>query len=220
MGRRFTFIFVAMLPLAACSLVTSLDGLTGGSEDAGARDDSTSGDRDGTRAEDEGHPATGGDSSTGGDSGPGNLVTNPGFESGKNGCGSGWSGGYGATDTLTAVARSGAASCMLCPAGANPPSFALQPTNPLSLPAGSYRAEAWIRSPVSGATAGLTGVIVSAVDGTTFQGTQVRPDIDWVASTKTFTLSQPTDVTLQVHTYFPMDGCVLVDDVAIYAQGP
>ena len=204
---RRTFLLVAVMPLVACSLITSLDGLTGESIDGGDASADGSGGRDG-----------GGDSSTGGDGGPVNLVMNPGFESGMSGCGSGWSGGYGANDTLSPLARSGKATCMLCAATTGATSFALQPTNPLTLRPGSYRAEAWIHAPASGPVAGMTGVQVTPVSGMTFQGTMVRPDVDWVASTEAFTLSQPTDVILQVHTYFPMDGCVLVDDVAIYAQ--
>lgn len=162
----------------------------------------------------------GGSSSTGG-SGPTNLLSNPGFESGSNGCGSGWSGGYGATQEQSSLAHSGDHSCLLCPELPDAGSYAVAPTNPLALTAGSYYAEAWIRAPESGPAAGLTGIVMSytnAMGQMYFQGTQVGPDSDWIQSTLQFTLDTDEQLTFQVHIFDPLNGCVLTDDVALYAQ--
>lgn len=228
--RRSLIVQLALLPLAACSLLSPLDDLqSGGGPSTGVDSGGSGGGGSSAGGESSGgEPSAGGGGGSGGDtgaggSGPTNLLMNPGFESGVNGCGSGWSGGYGATYAQSTIARSGANSCLACAEPVDVSSFGIEPTNPISLPAGTYYAEAWIRAPEDGyPVAGLTGVVMAiegrSGDPTYFQGTQVSPDLDWVASTHTFTLDAPDQLTFQVHAFFPEGGCVLVDDVALYAE--
>lgn len=224
--RPFFFFATSVVAMTACSLLTSVDGLVGGS-DAEAGDGAVSADAplgsdasgaDGAVQGDGGGP--GGDA--GGDSGPSNLVPTPGFEGVAAGCGGMWSGGYNATYQPSPEAHTGSNSCLMCPVPGGVTSFALALTNPLSLGPGSYVAAAWIRSPVDAGGPGGTGVLASSQlpDGGTvfYQGTMVTPDVAWAASTESFTVTEATQLQLSVHVYFPNGGCVLIDDVSLVQQ--
>jgi hypothetical protein len=222
--RPVLFFAASVLAMSACSLLTSLDGLTGGAS-AEAGDGAISADaplRSDASGADVAVQADGAGADGGGDSGPSNLVADPGFESGAVGCGGVWSGGYNATYQLSPEAHTGSNSCLMCPAPGGVTSFALALTNPLTLGPGSYVAAAWIHAPVDAGGAGGTGVLPAELlpdGGTVFhQGTMVTPDVVWASSTESFTLAETTQLSLSVHVYFPNGGCVLIDDVSLVQQ--
>ena len=221
-AHRFLPCALALVILDACSLFVSLDGLTGGSESDGGEETAV-----GDVSSRDSQVDSGGDvdvmGNDGSDTGPtSNLVEDPGFESGSNGCGGNWSAGYGATYRLSPVAHSGSESCMVCPLTSGEISYALQNTNPIALGAGTYVAKAWIHSPVDAGASGAAGVLAfdNLLDGGLIyhQGTQVTPDTTWVLSTETFTLTQATKESLQLHVYEVDNGCVLVDDLSLAPQ--
>ncbi len=221
--RSTLFVAIAVLPAVACSLFVDLDGLQntpGGSSldvDGSVGDGASGG--DGSNGADS---TTLGESSTAADAGAGNLLTDPSFEEGSVGCGGSWSGGYGASYTLFPLGHTGSVSCLMCPLSSGESSYALQTTNPVSLPAGSYLATAWIHTPVDAGSAGFTGVLAfeSLSDGGTayYQGTEVTPDTVWSQSTELFTLTANAMINVQTHVFRPDDGCVLVDDISIVPQ--
>jgi hypothetical protein len=113
------------------------------------------------------------------------------------------------TDPRTTPAAPGSSSCEICPlAASGTASFALGLNNSFETVAGSYYAEAWLHAPVDASTTGETGIQVFLTfdDGgepPDYQGSEIAPN--------------DGQMTLQIDTYVG-GGCVLVDDVAIYAQ--
>lgn len=209
--------------MMACSLFTSLDGLSDGLASDGGTSDAISG-SDGSTPSSDGAPNQDG-SQTGSDGGSPNLVTNGSFENGTGGCGTGWGGGlsYGANFTRSDLARTGSSSCEVCPIDSTGMgSFALAPNDAFSAAAGSYYAEAWIHAPVDAGAATQAGIqtFLDYPDGgeaPVFQGTQITPSDGWVVTSEGFETTGDGQMSLQIHMYIG-GGCVLVDDVAVYAQ--
>jgi hypothetical protein len=213
-----------VIPMMACSLFTSLDGLNDGSaNDGGSSDGPNGGGGDGSPIGDGATKQDG--SQTGSDSGAPNLVVNGSFENGTGGCGTGWGGGlsYGATFQRSDLAHTGSSSCEICPIDTSGTgSFALAPNTAFEAIAGSYYAEAWIHAPADAGAAAQSGiqVFLTYADGgapPVYQGTQVAPNDGWLSTSEGFSTNGDGQMTLQIHTYVG-GGCVLVDDVAIYAQ--
>jgi hypothetical protein len=210
--------------MMACSLFTSLDGLNDGSANDGGSSDGAIAGGDGTTPIGDGATKQDG-SQTGSDSGAPNLVVNGGFENGTGGCGTGWGGGgsYSASFQRSSIAHGGSSSCEICPlAASGTASFALGLNNSFETVAGSYYAEAWLHAPVDASTTGETGIQVFLTfdDGgepPDYQGSEIAPNDGWVATSEGFNTDGDGQMTLQIHTYVG-GGCVLVDDVAIYAQ--
>jgi hypothetical protein len=159
--------------------------------------------------------------SDGGDAGVVNLVPNPSFDQGAGGCGPGWT-GYNQTLAFSTVERSGSRSCEVCPI-AGSTSFELSVVTPVAVAAGSYYAEAWLEAPAGMPAATQAGVQISyANDGganTFFQGSMILPSGTWAVSQEAFVLDAGQSLTMRVHVYGTNNGaCILVDDVALYAQ--
>lgn len=176
--------------------------------------------RDGGSGEGGGDASGDGGSADGAGDGAVNLVVNGGFESGAGGCGAGWNASLGLFDR-SAAARAGAASCELCTAG--DPSYELRTTSSVMVGPGSYYAEAWLLGPTDGGVAAdAVGVqvIVKPLDGgapAVFQGAEIAAGATWTKSGIDFPVTESSAVDVAVHAYEPT-GCVLIDDVALYAQ--
>ena len=208
------------LPITACSLFTSLDGLQDSASDGGEASDATGLDGqilgDGAVAD---GPIS--DGSSGDQSGPGGLFLNGSFEDGAGGCGLGWAAYYNCTIERSPIARTGSSSCEVCSLnldGAD--SFALSAVTDAPIAPGSYYGEAWLHDDPDAAAgnAGLLPTETLADGGTiTFQGPFFPPTSTWTASSETFTVDSSGTLTLQIHNYQPT-GCILVDDVSVIAQ--
>jgi hypothetical protein len=149
-----------------------------------------------------------------------NLLSNPGFEQGGAGCGAGWN-SYGATTTRSTQARTGMYACELCPSPVDAGVMELLTATPVPVEAGSYTVEAWIRAPGSGPSAGGTGVQwrFHEPDGAaapTGVGGLVTPGATWIASNGSLLARSDGSLDVLVHVYYPMGGCVLVDDLGLY----
>jgi hypothetical protein len=212
------FVAAVVLPITACSLFTSLDGLQDGVSEGG---DATAGDGqilgDGGAVAD----SQSSDGPSGDESGSSGIFENGGFEEGAGGCGVGWTALYNCTIERSPIARTGSSSCEICSLNMNgADSFALQSvTNPPIAP-GSYYVEAWLHDDPDAATgnAGLQTIETLPDGGTiTFQAQFFPPTSTWTVSSETFTVDSSGTLTLQIHNYQPT-GCVLVDDVSVIAQ--
>jgi hypothetical protein len=155
-----------------------------------------------------------------------NLVQNPSFELGSDGCGTGWT-AQGATMQRGAspYVRTGAASCILCASPPNTDFMNLSPVASIDVDAGTYSGEAWLLAPPPsiGGVSGPTGlqIFFFPPDGgpsSPYIGSMLLPDKTWTASYKSFVLSEPGRLEIMVHSYYPQGGCVVVDDVALYAE--
>jgi len=214
---RLTLVVVASSLLAACSLITSLDGL--GSQ-------TTS---DGAPPADATQETIANDTGTGTDAGTGNLVPNPSFDDGQGGCGPSWGNGYGMTYTRVSPGRTGPYACEVCIQGSSS-SYALSSLVQIPVDAGSYYAEAWLMTPDGGiAEQNGVGVLIgydidagiSSCIGTPgyCQGSISTPPSTWAKSSASFVSNGPGTATVEIHTYGGTAGsCVIVDDVAFYAQ--
>ncbi len=196
--------------VAGCSLLTSLDGL--GSSDGGGDSHASDGSAD-----------------SGGDGGNGNLLTNPSFELGSGGCGTGWGNGYGMTFTRVSPGRTGSYACLVCVLPNQTDSYELDSLIPVPAQAGSYYAEAWLSTPEGGVAtqAGVQGLYagdggISSCIGTSTicQGTFFPPPVGtWSLSSATFTVTASGTIAVNVHSYAaPAGSCFVVDDLALYAQ--
>ncbi len=212
---------VAALPLFACSLFTSLDGLQDGASDGGPSSDATGGDAqilgDGGAVVD----SRSSDGPSGDESGPTSLFENGSFEEGAGGCGAGWQAYYNCSIQRSSIARTGSSSCEVCSlnlVGAD--SFALIPVTDAPVAPGSYYAEAWFHDDpdAAAANAGLQ-TIETLPDGGTIisQAEFFPPTSTWTVSSETFTVDSSGTLTVQIHNYQPT-GCFLVDDVSVFAQ--
>jgi hypothetical protein len=186
--------------VAGCSLLTSLDGL--GPDDGGG--DAVS-------------------------DGSDNLLTNPSFEVGMGGCGTGWGNGYGMTFTRVSPGRTGSYACLVCALPNETDSYELDSLIPVPAEAGSYYAEAWLTTPeggvatvagIQGEYAGDGGISSCTGTNTICQGTFFTPPVGtWSVSSATFTVSASGTLSVNVHSYgAPTGSCFEVDDLALYAQ--
>jgi len=211
MARRTRVLLAVFTSLSiGCSLVTSLGDLGGGDAgDAGFTDVSTQQDADASN---------------------GNLVSNPSFDDGQGGCGLGWGNGYGMTFTRVSPGRTGPYACEVCVQG-TPSGDELHSIGAIPVQAGSYYAEAYVTTPDGGTPdeagtgilvyyaidAGITGCL-SANDICQGSFSQV-PTGSWQRTNASFIANGAGTVTVGIHTYRGTPGsCVIVDDVALYAQ--
>jgi hypothetical protein len=205
----------------ACAACTSLSDLSNGGDDAGTKD-ATSSDAPGG-GDDGPNPGNDGGSDTSADvpGGPTNLIPNPGFEQAGGGCGAGWT-TYGAVVTRVSNGHGGSASaCQLCASPPGQPSMAITTTKIIDVKKGdSYSTEAWLLAgtPAASQTGVQLGFTPTGSTSTDYyQATFVNPSAGWTPSNGSYVV--PNDGTLQltVHVYQPMDGCVIIDDVGLYA---
>jgi hypothetical protein len=224
LGPRYDSVvrFRALFVLLACAACTSLSDLSGGGGPDG-------GDGGGAPpppppqppSPADGSPGDAGDAGTDATSGATNLVTNPGFESAGGGCGAGWT-SYGATLTLSTTAHSGSSSCQVCAidpdAGA---SMQITSTTLTNVKAGAmYSTEAWLRTVPGQPTTGIAGaqIYVDEIGGGQqyYQASSPTPSATWTPSNGAFTVQADGTLKFDVHVYYPMGGCVLIDDVGVY----
>lgn len=196
---------LSLLCLSACSLLTSLDDLGSGGGDGGQPNDAG-----------------------GGDAGA-NLVPNGSFDQGNGGCGVSWGNGYNMTFMSTSPGRTGSNACLVCIQPTASGSYGLDLLTPISVPAGSYYAEAWLTTP-DGSAPTPAGILISYdVDGgvsgcggigQNCQGSFFDPPTgSWAVSTATFLVTGTETLHVEIHSYGGDPGtCYVVDDVALYAQ--
>ncbi len=205
--------WLAFVTMAGCVSVAGLTGGDAGSGEAGSADARVT---DGSSA-----PP---DASA--DSGPVNLLVNPGFENGVVGCGVGWNATDG-TIARSSVAHSGTYSCEVCPdLSSGGTGFVLVSGAQVTAttPNQSFAAAAWIHESSSGGGGPAQGRIELWV--TTPDGGNDYPTSTGVGGTATWqqiTLqAQTSNVGDQIQFSVAVDitsaGCLLVDDVALYAQ--
>jgi hypothetical protein len=222
---------VGAIPSLACTVLTSLDGLSGGVTDGGAPTSlsdalsealgvSPDGFAVDALSSDSNAAESASADASSADGGPINLLTNPSFELGVGGCGPGWN-GYGATYTRSNTARTGSYSCMACPTGTG--SYQLTAISTVQVGPGSYYAEAWLRTPPGAAAVNAAGTQVyftaDAAPNNYFQANMISPGSTWQVSGEAFLIDAGGNLSFDVHVYYPGDGgCILVDDVALYAQ--
>ena len=214
-----------VLTLSACSLFTSLDGLQDGTSDGGAGGDGAAGDGqgggDGARSGDGAGSDGAATDGAADDSGAGGLFVNGSFEEGAGGCGVGWTALYNCTLQRSSIARTGSSSCEVCSLnGVGEGSFALAPVTDAPVTPGSYYGEVWLHDVPDAATgnAGLLAIENLPDGGTiTHQAQFFVPTSTWTVSSETFTVDSSGTLTLQIHNFQPT-GCILVDDVSVFAQ--
>jgi hypothetical protein len=152
-----------------------------------------------------------------------NLLSNPSFENGVGGCGTGWTAFGILTFVRSSVAHTGASSCMMCSSDA----FELGPATALPVDAGeSYYGEAWVHGapPSSDIAAGIEFTDYYP-DGAPYYN--ASPNAPALADDAGWTLIEyvlpvtpgTTKRQFGVHgTVTTGAGCLLVDDVALYKQ--
>ena len=219
-------------PASACSLFTSLDGLSGGSPTLpteAAAFDVEAADALDARPESGAPPSEGG-SGDAGDDGPAPRGPNY-FPIGDFELGSSCSGqGYNSSYTLDPIARSGTQSCRVCHAYGQPPNVYSYDKTIDSIgapPKGSrYYVEAWLRSapdaapPTGGAEITLrdfrtTGGTFTAVDER--HSGYTRLGSEWTKVAVEFSIADTTD-GLDVYVDAPLESgttCFLLDDVVV-----
>jgi hypothetical protein len=200
---RVVFV-LATLGVVGCSVLTSLDQLSGDGTDGGGSDVAQTNDAGG------------------------NLVANGSFENGQGGCGANWGNGYGMTFSRVAPGHTGGSACLVCIQGSGQ-SYEIDAVATIPVQAGSYYAEAWIDTPWDGGAAtqgagiqvrftGDGGVSGCTGDSTYCQGSFVGPG-GWSTSSTTFVVSGSGTLQIGVHSYDgTADSCFALDDVALYAQ--
>jgi hypothetical protein len=149
-----------------------------------------------------------------------NLVPNPGFEQGTGACGTGWN-ETTASLALSNMAHTGNESCEVCLTSFA--SFFLDSAL-FDASAGSYYAEAWIRtSPEGGVPNYAQTQVWRLLDGggSTILSApaKVPPTATWSRSSVSVTVANASVLEIRINAGgVPEGGCILVDDVGFYAQ--
>lgn len=225
---RSVIVVVASALLGACSLLTDLDGLSGGEAPSDATmTDAHVGDAVlETAASDD---ATLEDASVGPDATPLNRQPNAGFEDapGEPGCGPGWN-GYDATLTRVTTSRTGRFACQACENGTDRSTgFTIDGYDSMkgvAIAVGeTWHAEAWVRLPPGLSTVQQASIHVRtyAADGTFIEGSQsaqVTLTSAWQKVAVDLQLSKPGNL---LNVYIESGpaaagNCVLGDDVVVY----
>jgi hypothetical protein len=231
-NRRLAIaIAVAGSSLGACSLVTSLDGLSSGAADSDATTpeagDGSSVDTRGPDGAPVDAPGVDGGARDGAPDAapPANLAPNPGFETGKPSCAP-WA-GYENTLVSVSPGRSSATACLVC-SKPGAPFFTIDGDVVDAPPIGArYRAEAWVRAPADGPrpeavgahlrTYNLNGGFQDVEQGV---GRETAVTSSWVLITTTLTVTKPAP-----HLDFYIAGspggesrCFVVDDFVVVRE--
>jgi hypothetical protein len=206
-GRAFGFAF-ALLGAGGCSLLVSVDGLSGGVSDSG---DASPGDA---------NPQS--DAASGNvDAGP-NLIFNGDFEEAGADCEDWFT--FNATATTDPIAHSGQSSCRVCEVGAS--GFALDHNTILSniSPGSTFTGTAWVRATPSNTDPAQHVAVAFRVyadaGGAPLQDVgSASPVINqsWVQLTVMITTTSGGNLNLFIPADQTVDGsCFLVDDVVAF----
>jgi hypothetical protein len=228
--RRASGIVVLAAAFAGCSLLTTIDGVSGGGDDGRGEADATATDTGGgTNADtgldpnDTGVPA---DSNADVDAALPNLQPNGGFELvNGSGCGNEW-GVFQGSGTRVGDARSGSYACKACGTSTSESEYTLANGDSAKLevaPGQRIRVEAWVRVYDDAASQqSVRGVIrIFAPDGGTNVVQRIDPPLVPVTTTW-MRLETILDVTVagRFNYYVAFLGgalasCALVDDVVV-----